>query len=171
MRIKRIVILAISLMVLLSITTFAKETTFYGVTSSEDEYSAILSPNQPYSRNSIYSPKGNILSSGMVSISNIGGGRIGVYINTSCHQVVEKITMRVYLDSWNEANQLWEQEGYYDFEYHIKDYPDLSDATASFEILGMPTGKYYRLRGLHAVTDGELFEVLSSRTDGVLITR
>lgn len=168
---KRLLLLVLSFVILFTIPVFADDTNFYGVSTSENEYSAILTPNQSKSKNTFANPRGSILSMGMVSISNDGNGRIGVYINTSCHTVVDKITMRVYLDSWNEANQLWEQEGYYDFEYLKKDYSDLSSASASFQIAGMPTGKYYRLRGLHAVTDGEIFEVLSSRTDGVLITR
>lgn len=171
MRTKKLIIAILSLIMLFATTTFAKEEMFYGVTTSEDEFSAILSPNQKTSKSTITSPRGSVLAAGMVSISNDGNGRIGIYANTSCHVVVDKITMRIYLDSWNEADELWEQEGYYDFEYFKENDPNLSGATVRFQVAGMPTGKYYRLRGLHAANDGEIFEVLSSRTDGVLITR
>lgn len=173
MNIKRLLALILSMGLLMSNVTFGSETSMYGVTTSEDDFSAILPPTQKQSKGSMVSPRGSIISMGQAIISNDGGGRIGVYIRTSCHVSVDRIFMRLYLDSWNEKNQEWDNEGSYEFEYLRENQPNgqLYGATANFQIAGMPTNKYYRLRCAHVASNADSFEGLASQTDGVLITR
>ena len=41
----------------------------------------------------------------------------------------------------------------------------------SFKIIGQPVDCYYRLRGMHLVVAGGEREMLTTQTDGVLLTQ
>ena len=46
--------------------------------------------------------RGEFIALGMLEISNLGSGYIGIYIQTLAHEDVDKIKQRVYLDKYNE---------------------------------------------------------------------
>ncbi len=139
-------------------------------TSSED--SILLPENVRTSTGYGNNPRGNYISMSLLNISNKGYGEIGIYASTLAHQPVKKIRMNVYLDRWDEEKETWYQVDYYYFTYeHEENGEDLSEATESFSVLGLPTGCYYRLRSFNAVFPFEGgVESQGPVTDGVLIT-
>lgn len=117
------------------------------------------------------SPRGMYIALGMLEISNDGNGYIGILIQTLCHQDVDKIKQRVYLDKYNESTGGWKQVATYDFSYLSEDYGgSLSAPYESFRVRG-EIGGIYRLRGMHNVWANGKSESFSTETDGLEITR
>lgn len=118
-------------------------------------------------------PRGSVISTGILQISNKGNGNIGVYMQTLTHQEIDETVFGVYLDRWIESEQRWATVADYKFTYNKEDNPDddLTIKSISFDIVGQPSDCYYRLRGVHLVVLGETREMLSSKTDGILITK
>lgn len=123
--------------------------------------------------NVIKEPRGSVISTGSLRISNEGNGEIGVFMQTLTHKDVDETIFFVYLDRWIESEKRWANVVSYDFSFNKEDYPDedLSMKSISFNILGQPTDCYYRLRGDHLVILGDIRESLSNETDGILITK
>ena len=121
----------------------------------------------------IKEPRGSIISTGLLRISNEGGGEIGVLMQTLAHVDIDETLFFVSLDRWIESEKRWANVANYDFAYKQEDYPDenLSVKSISFNIVGQPKDCYYRLRGDHIVVLGDKRESLSSETDGLLITK
>lgn len=119
------------------------------------------------------SPRGRVISTGYLQISNVGNGEIGAFIQTLTHTDVDETIFTVYLDRWIESEKRWADIDSYMFSFSKEDYPDedLSMKSVSFNIIGQPTDCYYRLRGTHLVISGDIRESLSNETDGVLITK
>lgn len=118
-------------------------------------------------------PRGNVISTGILQITNRGNGNIGVYIQTLTHTEVDSTTFGIYLDRWIESEQRWSTVANYKYTYEKEDNPDddLTVKSISFDVVGQPVDCYYRLRGVHMVTSGEMREMLNSETDGILITK
>ena len=112
------------------------------------------------SQDIVKQPKGNVISTGILEISNPGGGEIGVYMQTLSHIEIE-------------SEERWANVANYKFTYNKENSPDedLTTKAISFNIVGQPVDCYYRLRGVHMVISGGEREMLSSRTDGILITK
>lgn len=125
------------------------------------------------SRAMVKQPRGSVISTGILEISNKGNGEIGVYMQTLSHVEIDETTFAVYLDRWVESEQTWVNVADYKFTYNKENSPDedLMTKAISFNIIGQPTDCYYRLRGMHLVVLGDTREMLSSRTDGILITK
>ena len=117
-------------------------------------------------------PRGNVISTGILEISNPGGGEIGVYMQTLSHIEIDETVFGVYLDRWIESEERWANVADYKFTYNKENSPDedLTTKAISFNIVGQPADCYYRLRGVHMVISAGEREMLSSRTDGILIT-
>lgn len=117
-------------------------------------------------------PRGSVISTGTLRISNEGKGEIGVFIQTLAHIDVDETTFGVFLDRWLEGDQRWANVAHYTFSYTKEEYPDedLAMKTLSFKIVGQPVDCYYRLRGLHLVEANGVREMLTTETDGILIT-
>lgn len=118
-------------------------------------------------------PRGTIISTGTLRISNEGDGAIGVFMQTLAHVDVDETTFGVYLDRWITSEERWANVAHYTFSYTKEDYPDedLAMKSLSFNIVGQPVDCYYRLRGLHLVVLDGTREMLSTQTDGILITK
>ncbi|WP_418579351.1 hypothetical protein [Hungatella sp.] len=125
------------------------------------------------SQDIVKQPKGNVISTGILEISNPGGGEIGVYMQTLSHIEIDETVFGVYLDRWIESEERWANVANYKFTYNKENSPDedLTTKAISFNIVGQPVDCYYRLRGVHMVISGGEREMLSSRTDGILITK
>lgn len=123
--------------------------------------------------NVIKEPKGSVISTGSLRISNEGNGEIGVLMQTLTHKDVDETIFFVYLDRWIESEKRWANVASYEFSFSKEDYPDedLSVKSISFNIVGQPKDCYYRLRGDHLVILGDKRESLSTETDGILITK
>lgn len=144
-----------------------KETT---VISSDSPF--VLTQDNKVSRYLQIQPRGNIISTGILQISNKGNGNIGVYIQTLTHVEVDETTFGVFLDRWIESEQRWANVASYKFSYTKEDNPDddLTIKSLSFDVEGQPVDCYYRLRGAHMVILNGTREMLSSETEGILIT-
>lgn len=118
-------------------------------------------------------PRGSVISTGILEISNPGDGEIGVYMQTLSHVDIDETIFGVYLDRWIESEQKWANVADYRFVYNKENSPDedLTTKAISFNILGQPSDCYYRLRGIHIVSSDGTREMLSSQTDGILITK
>lgn len=117
-------------------------------------------------------PRGSIISSGSLRISNEGGGAIGVFMQTLAHVDVDVTTFGLYLDRWITSEKRWANVAHYTFPFTKEEYPDedLAMKSLSFKIVGQPVDCYYRLRGIHLVELNGEREMLSTETDGILIT-
>lgn len=115
--------------------------------------------------------RGTYIASSGLGISNKGYGVIGIYADTLAYVPVKKIRMNFYLDRWDENDQDWYQVEHYNFLYEYKEGgEDLTSASESFSVVGLPTNCYYRLRGVHTVWPFEGgFESQGPKTNGVLI--
>lgn len=118
-------------------------------------------------------PRGSIISTGILEISNPGNGEIGVYMQTLSHVDIDETTFGVYLDRWIESEQRWLNVADYKFVYNKENSPDddLMTKAISFNIIGQPSDCYYRLRGVHIVSSDGTREILTSQTDGLIITK
>lgn len=153
-----------------SIPVYANSHRRFESTTTED--SVLLPENIRTSTGYGNDTRGNYISISLLNISNKGYGEIGIYASTLAHQPVKKIRMNVYLDRWDEEKETWYQVDYYYFTYEYKEgEEDLTEATESFSVLGLPTGCYYRLRSFNAVFPFEGgVESQGPKTDGILIT-
>lgn len=118
-------------------------------------------------------PRGSIISTGLLRISNAGEGAIGVFIQTLAHVDVDSTTFAIYLDRWIVSEQRWANVAHYTFPFTKEEYPDddLAMKSLSFKIVGQPADCYYRLRGVHLVELKGEREMLTTETDGILITK
>lgn len=123
--------------------------------------------------NAVKQPRGSIISTGNLRISNEGNGEIGVLMQTMSHVDIDEVIFYISLDRWIESEGRWANVANYDFSYKQEDYPDekLNVKSISFNIIGQPVDCYYRLRGDHIVVLGDKRETLSNETDGILITK
>lgn len=141
---------------------------------------SVIASNSPYvvtldnkvSRFSQIQPRGSVISTGILQISNRGNGNIGVYIQTLTHKEVDETTFGVYVDRWIASEKRWANVASYKFSYTKEDDPDddLTIKSLSFDVVGQPADCYYRLRGAHLVILDGYREMLTSETDGILIT-
>lgn len=117
-------------------------------------------------------PKGRLLSSAGLQISDEGNGLLGVYAETLCHERAKQIFMTIYLDVWIESMQDWRTLDYYDYSWDVSNEPDsnLTMAIVSFDIEGLTKGYTYRLRGYHSARSfGLLSESMSTSTSGIVL--
>lgn len=138
--------------------------------------SSLLAPSQR--SDTYYSPeleKGMGLGLCLLSISNDGGGVIGVVATTSLNRAVDWGRIIIYLERWNVEKQDWDFLKEYDYEF-----PNGSGTSGALEVMldikDQEPNYYYRLRGSHEVefknSNGDtVWEGTTTRTDGVFITK
>lgn len=116
--------------------------------------------------------RGDILSMGIVEITNEQNGSIFVRISTYAHNNVDKIRHTLLLDQWDDKSQTWKQVDSWEFEKTKEESANgkISELSTGFTLTGYQTNKYYRVRGLHSVQLGDDTEACASETNGVLIT-
>lgn len=118
-------------------------------------------------------PRGSIISTATLRITNGQDGSIGVFVQTLAHVDVDETTFGIFLDRWIDSEKRWANVEHYTFSFTKEEYPDedLAMKSLSFKILGQPVDCHYRLRGLHAVVLDGNREMLTTETDGVLLTK
>lgn len=168
---KKVVILCLSLLLCMlnAMPAFANSMNQPSLNTSKP----VLLQEVKQQRITALNPRGTIISTGVLQISNPGNGEIGVFMQTLTHKDIDKTMFGVYLDRWVEEDSRWANVATYTFNYDKEEYPDedLSMKSISFNIIGQPADCYYRLRGAHMVILDGTREMLSSETDGILITK
>lgn len=105
------------------------------------------------------SPRGQLISSATLELSDEGYRAIGIYSEVLCHVEVRKIKMAVILQKYEDGS--WTQVNRKDVEWLKEDYPndDLSMAIVAYKLRGLSAGSY-RLKANYSVfeLDGSLQE-------------
>lgn len=159
---KRIVIgLSIMLMVVSTITAYAQNKNV-----STDAVTRMYE-GEDFVRAEV-SPRGQLISSVQLELSEEGYHRLGIYSEVLCHVDMKKIKMTVTLQKY--VNGSWTNVHRKDEEWLAEDYPNLSTATVMYELTGMSAGKY-RLKGGYSVfeLDGSLQEFKTVTTSSLTI--
>lgn len=114
------------------------------------------------------SPRGQLISSVQLELSEEGYHRLGIYSEVLCHVDMKKIKMTVTLQKY--VNGSWSNVHRKDEEWLAEDYPNLSMAMISYDLTGMSAGKY-RLKGGYSVfeLDGSLQEFKTVTTSSLTI--
>ena len=100
-------------------------------------------------------PRGALLSSFEVALSDKGSGRVGIFGAVLCHESMKEIRMNLYLDVWNTSTSDWEQIKSYKFSWNETN-TSLSDRNAGvvdFDVTGLQRGRDYRVRGYAGAYD------------------
>lgn len=143
--------------------------------SSVEEESKLLPVDQKSSNSGMKSnTRGEAIAMSILSITNKGGGAIGVLATTALHRDIAWGMTSIYLD-------LYDTDGkWVCVEEYIYEFPngngDSGSITVNFDITNQPAGHYYRLRGIHEIEylndNNEMkWEGHSTSTDGVFITK
>lgn len=116
--------------------------------------------------------RGSIISTAMVSLENLTGGKMGISISTFAHVECERIQNIAYLYK-QEDDGSWTELKRYEYNAYKKDFPteDLSGLTNTVTVSGLETGKYYKVRGIHCVWADGKGQAYSTRTDAILATK
>lgn len=98
----------------------------------------------------IGTPRGELLSSVDISLTDKGGGTIGIYADVLCHEPVKKIRAWLFLEKWIPEEDVWETIQPDQFSWEAKDFPDqdLTMAVVSYDVTKLERGRDYRVRGL-----------------------
>lgn len=158
----------------MSITTFADSQNWMKNAQQEiaNKESILLPQEVTSSIDFAPEARGRYIANSSVSVSNEGYGVLGIYAHTLAYESVQKIKMNIYLDQWDEEAEDWIQIDSKMLTYDNEDgEEDLHAVSESFLVENLEVGKYYRVRGYHAVWsfDG-LIESHGTMTNGVLLT-
>lgn len=169
---KRTFVCVIIIMMLNIFPSYAETDTFYwnGVEFQDyDNNSTILPEDVKQFRGMV---RGEVISTGLVSIKNQGDRKATLIIQTLAHVRCDRICNTLILQKWNESDGDWEQILSYDFEALQKDNPDedLTMLMNGVDVENLQVGTY-RARGLHAVYLGDVYEGYASKTEGIQITK
>lgn len=95
-------------------------------------------------------PRGMLLSSVDIGLTNKGGGTVEIYADLLCHIPAKRITIWLYLEKWDSVAEDWSTVNYEHFEWLAEDYPDqeLTMAVVSYKVSRLERGQDYRLRGM-----------------------
>lgn len=119
------------------------------------------------------SPKGRLISSVDLGITDEGNGVVGVYADMLCHEPMKSMKIWIYLEQWDEVAEDWEEVDLQKFEWYAVDYPeqDLTMATVSYNVPGQDRGEYYRLRAIYGVhiLDDSMNEAWTASTPGLYL--
>lgn len=116
--------------------------------------------------------RGEVISTGLINIKNMGKGKVALTIETLAHVRCDKICNSLTLQKWSDADEDWLQVSRFEFEAKQEDQPDeeLKYLINGVDVENLEPGTY-RARGLHAVYFGEDYESFSSKTNGVQVTK
>lgn len=134
--------------------------------------SELLPEGARRSEDSQVDTRASILSSAFADITNDGGGRIALLLETLAHVPCDKIRHDGYLERWEESYQDWNQVADFSFIEYKEDHPDgvLTYLTSVVIVEDQPAGYYYRLCGVHGAWANGKGQAFSTRTNGVMIT-
>ena len=116
-------------------------------------------------------PRGEILSTGLVAISDNGDGTFDLRIETYAHKNADEISHTLYLEVWDEGRDDWVYVEDWEFSTTKEENGgELYEYVVEMNVVGCEVGESYRVRGSHWVRVGSKTESFSSRTDGVTLT-
>lgn len=103
------------------------------------------------------SPRGQLISTITLQLSDEGYRTLGIYSDILCHQDMKKIKMSITLQRMVDGS--WKSHNAKTFEWTSDDYDHLSMASVSYNVGLLPAGDY-RLSTAYAVysLDGSLHE-------------
>ena len=108
-------------------------------------------------------PRGSIIDTAMTSISNLGKGDIGIFIQTLAHVECDKIKNIAVLQ--REEGGKWVEVSRYTYDASKEDFP-----TEDFTVKNQKTGYEYRVVGIHYVESNGKGQSFMTKTKGVMIT-
>lgn len=167
----RVFVFSIMIMILNALPTYAANVFYWnGIEIQEDDGESIILPEGI--RRSQGQVRGNIISTGVLDITNEGKGKVGLTIQTIAHVRCDRICNALTLEKWNDSTEDWDQVLRYEFEALQEDNPDekLTYLINGVDVENLQPGTY-RARGLHAVYVGTDYEGYSSRTNGIQVTK
>ena len=111
-------------------------------------------------------PRGSIIDTAMTSISNLGKGDIGIFIQTLAHVECDKIKNIAVLQ--REEGGKWVEVSRYTYDASKEDFPteDLSGMTNDFTVKNQKTGYKYRVVGIHYVESNGKGQSFMTKTEG-----
>ena len=116
-------------------------------------------------------PRGEILSTGIVVINDNGDGTFYTRIETYAHENADEISQPLFLEIWDEDRDDWVYVDDWEFSTTKEENGgELYEYVVEMELDGCEVGESYRVRGLHMVRVGSKTESFSSMTDGVTLT-
>ena len=116
-------------------------------------------------------PRGSIIDTAMTSISNLGKGDIGIFIQTFAHVECDKIKNVAVLQRL-EDNDKWTEISRYIYDASKEDFPTepLVGMTNDFTVKNQKTGYKYRVVGIHYVESNGKGQSFMTKTEGINIT-
>ncbi len=111
--------------------------------------------------------RGNWIADGLLTITNLRNGKIGIDMSTFCHVNVDEIQMEISVEQY--IGNDWEQIDYLTYNFYPTN-GQLSQATVDTEITCPELNESYRLVGWHTVFVGSGSESLKTTTGGITIT-
>lgn len=169
---KKVVMGIISAVIAMSLqlTAFAGEVPMDARAQEIEKVNSFVSEN--VSR-IVGTPRGMLISSVELMISDLGGGTVELYGDVLCHKPMEKIKLNMYLDKWVSENSDWSQINKYELTWLAEDYPDelLTMAMGKVKVPNLERGIDYRLRGIAGAwdLDSNLYEVFRADTASILV--
>lgn len=122
----------------------------------------------------IIQPRSRYLAGGISEITNEGEGVLSIYADFTSYDAVEWGSLTITLQKRKSASSgSWTDVKTYTYEFDADDEPngELTYGAVEFEVHGMQTDYYYRVRCVHKVkTPNGTYESKTSLTDGVLLT-
>lgn len=121
----------------------------------------------------IGTPRGRLISSVEVRLTDKGSGTVGVYADLLCHEPMERLRIWLYLEKWDSQTEEWTTEDTQQFTWLAEDYPDqeLTMAMVGYNVSGLERGQDYRLRGMFGANDldSSLQEAWQVMTENLLV--
>lgn len=106
--------------------------------------------------------KGNHLSSGHIQISDLGGRKVLISGNTTCHMTCDKVSCHMYIEQM-DSNGVWSTYKYWNCST-TNTYAYSPERTTS-----VAGGHWYRARGAHIAVKNGVSESVSTITDGIWV--
>lgn len=123
--------------------------------------------------NSTVEPRSLYLASGISEITNKGEGVLGIYADFTSYKSVDWACLTIKLERRKGTSGSWSSVETYTKEFFVSDRPDgmLIAGETAFDVYGLATDYYYRLRCEHKVkTPSGSYETKNTQTNGVLLT-
>ena len=119
-------------------------------------------------------PRGRLISTVIVRITDEGNGTAGVSADIMCHEPMKKILMWLYLEQWDAESEDWIIMDTKEFSWKIEELAEgeeLSMASVSYNVPNQERGKDYRVRGMFGAydLDSSLQEVWQSDSGDILL--
>lgn len=131
-------------------TTYPKVSHVYTV---EDDYAA-----DDWSTDQ----RGAYLASGRSSITRTSNSLISISGNTKANQACDKVRLTLYVERSTSYST-----GYSTYKYYSYSADNVYQLTKEIANIPVERGYYYRVKGVHSVTEGSTIETTNSVTDPI----